>query len=289
MSIRSALWNGCGECDHHPQAMGVIGAPPAGTAALDPSFPRTLFSFLFPNNLSSTRNPNRAERDAALSRGNTLFSQMILEDTISDSGLAVKDDRFFVFRDAGDDTAYDSRASAFGFDHNGYLINAEGLRRQGRPIDPIRNPTFSSASPIAIQVGKAEFLAAPRRANPPTFAANPPLAGEVAIDSTGMMVASSRSHRINIARLVPAKFQNARDLHRAGAKCATASAEAGAIRIGLPGAGLGQLVPQVREQAALDMSQEFVKQVVTRRGFRANPHLVATVDDMLNALINRTP
>ncbi len=40
------------------------------------------------------------------------------------------------------------------------------------------------------------------------------------------------------------------------------------------------------EQSNVDMGQEFVKMIITQRGFQANSKIIKTVDEMLAVLIN---
>ncbi|MDX9835407.1 MAG: flagellar hook protein FlgE [Desulfobulbus sp.] len=109
----------------------------------------------------------------------------------------------------------------------------------------------------------------------------------VAINGEGIVVASySNGRQINISQLVLAKFQNPGGLQLLGSNHYKATAEAGTIRVGLPGSELGKVFTNSLEQSNVDMGQEFVKMITTQRGFQANSKIITTVDEMLSELIN---
>ena len=109
----------------------------------------------------------------------------------------------------------------------------------------------------------------------------------VAINSEGTIVATySNGEKMNISQLVLARFQNPGGLQLRGSNHYEATAEAGTIRVGLPGPELGQVFTNALEQSNVDMGQEFVKMITTQRGFQANSKIITTVDEMLSELIN---
>jgi flagellar hook protein FlgE len=109
----------------------------------------------------------------------------------------------------------------------------------------------------------------------------------VAINADGIVVATySNGEKKNISQLVLARFQNPGGLQLRGANHYEATAQAGTIRVGLPGAELGQVFTNSLEQSNVDMGQEFVKMITTQRGFQANSKIITTVDEMLSELIN---
>jgi flagellar hook protein FlgE len=358
-----------------------------------------------------------------LSIVDSIFSQGTFETTSSDTDVAVEGEGFFVLKETGNDTTFYSRAGAFRFDDDGYLVNPEGLRVQGKQFDSLNNTELLPTDPTDIQVANVGLIEANPTTeltfttnldenslviaagaidptdrstynysassqifdslgeshlvtvywklsndatntwdmgytvdndntlpiqtftNPLTFdskgkladttgdgipdpqmetitlpnwsngAANPQTidlsfdctqydsdsivigqkqngysAGEltnVAINAEGAVVASySNGRQINISQLVLAKFQNPGGLALAGSNRFTAPAEAGTIRVGLPGPELGKLFTNSLEQSNVDMGQEFVKMITTQRGFQANSKIITTVDEMLSELIN---
>ena len=74
-----------------------------------------------------------------LSKVDNVFSQGTFEATESGLDVAIEGDSFFTLREAGDDTTYYTRAGAFRFDEDGFLINPEGYRVQGQQFNPATN------------------------------------------------------------------------------------------------------------------------------------------------------
>ena len=109
----------------------------------------------------------------------------------------------------------------------------------------------------------------------------------VAINADGIVVATySNGEKKNISQLVLARFQNPGGLQLRGSNHYEATADAGTIRVGLPGSELGQVFTNSLEQSNVDMGQEFIKMITTQRGFQANSKIITTVDEMLSELIN---
>jgi flagellar hook protein FlgE len=78
------------------------------------------------------------------------FSQGTVEFTQNSLDLAVNGEGFFVLSDGG--TQIVSRAGAFQFDRDGYLVNAQSQRLQAYPaLDPAGN-NFNTASPTDFQL-----------------------------------------------------------------------------------------------------------------------------------------
>jgi flagellar hook protein FlgE len=64
----------------------------------------------------------------------------------------------------GNDTAFYSRAGAFSFDDEGYLVSPEGLRVQGKQFDPVNNDELLPNDPTDIRVANVGLI----QANPTT-------------------------------------------------------------------------------------------------------------------------
>ncbi|ADW18373.1 flagellar hook-basal body protein [Desulfobulbus propionicus DSM 2032] len=431
MGIQSALYSGVSGLNTNSQAMSVIGNNLANTNTLGFKGSRSIFSDLLSSNVFGSGGTSQVGRGVGLSIVDSIYSQGTFETTSSDTDVAIEGVGFFVLKEAGNDTAYYSRAGAFRFDDEGYLVNPEGFRVQGKLFDPTNNSTLLPMDPTDIQVANVGLI----EANPTselTFTTNldenstvissaTPIdpnnnatynysassqifdslgeshlitvywrlvndatntweaaytidndaatitaitdfdastagnqamsfdnigkapdtngdgvpdpftttvgpitwangaatstielsfdctqydsdsivigqqqngyaAGEltnVSINSEGVVVASySNGRQINISQLVLAKFQNPGGLKLAGANRYIAPAEAGTIRVGLPGPELGKLFTNSLEQSNVDMGQEFVKMITTQRGFQANSKIITTVDEMLSELIN---
>jgi flagellar hook protein FlgE len=51
-------------------------------------------------------------------------------------------------------------------------------------------------------------------------------------------------------------------------------------------ASLGRLNPNALEQSNVDLATEFVKMIMTQRGYQANSRVITTTDEMLSELMN---
>jgi flagellar hook protein FlgE len=451
--------------------MSVIGNNLANTNTLGFKGARAVFSDLLSSTVSGSGGASQIGRGVSLSSITNIFSQGTFETTASGTDVAIEGDGFFVLKEAGKDTDFYSRAGAFYFNQDGYLVNPEGYEVQGKlfdpeindellpddpssirivnvgltganattemtfttnldenstvipltkmiddplstpavplpqievlnPIDPADRDTYnySASSKIYDSLGESHLITVYWRLvndqtntwqsaytidnDPATLQdidmyGDPPLgtadnnldghpsgltdtnqalqfdefgklivydaagvripdqyistvsidlpawangasaqtielsfdctqydsdsvvigqnqngygAGEltnVAIDGDGVVVASySNGQQVNIAQLVLAKFQNSGGLRLAGSNRFIATEEVGSIRVGLPGPELGKIFTNSLEQSNVDMGQEFVKMIITQRGFQANSKIITTVDEMLSELIN---
>lgn len=135
MGITSALYSGVSGLNTNSQAMNVIGNNLANTNTVGFKGSRTVFSDLLSSNVFGSGGQSQVGRGVGMSKVDGIFSQGTFETTASDTDLAIEGDSFFMLKTAGDNTTYYSRAGAFRFDENGYLVNPEGLRVQGKSFD----------------------------------------------------------------------------------------------------------------------------------------------------------
>jgi flagellar hook protein FlgE len=90
----------------------------------------------------------------------------------------------------------------------------------------------------------------------------------------------------NIAQLVLADFVNLYGLAREGSQLYMATSESGDPlydRAGL--GGMGKVSSGMLEEANIDLAAEFIKMMITQRGFQANSKVITTTDEMMAALI----
>ena len=92
-----------------------------------------------------------------MSKVDQIFSQGTFETTESNLDVAIEGEGFFVLKEVGDETAYYSRAGSFRFDGDGYLVNPEGLRVQGKSFDT--NGTLKTGDAGSIQVASSGLVA----------------------------------------------------------------------------------------------------------------------------------
>ena len=164
MGIQSAMFSGVSGLNTNSQAMSVIGNNLANTNTLGFKGSRSIFSDLLSSNIFGSGGNSQVGRGVGLSIVDSIFSQGTFETTSSDTDVAIEGDGFFVLKEEGNDTSFYSRAGAFRFDDNGYLINPEGFRVQGKQFDPINNTELLPTDPTDIQVANVGLI----EANPTT-------------------------------------------------------------------------------------------------------------------------
>jgi len=135
MGIQSAMYSGVSGLNTNSQAMSVIGNNLANTNTVGFKGARTIFSDLLSSSINGSGGFSQVGRGVNVSKVDNLYSQGTFEATESSTDVAIEGDGFFLLKEAGDNTTYYSRAGAFRFDENGYLVNPEGLRVQGKQYD----------------------------------------------------------------------------------------------------------------------------------------------------------
>lgn len=135
MGISSALYSGVSGLNTNGQAMTVIGNNLANTNTLGFKGSRTIFADLLSSSINGSGGTSQVGRGVGMSKVDQIFSQGTFEATESNLDVAIEGDGFFILKEPGDATAYYSRAGSFRFDQDGFLINPEGLRVQGKEFD----------------------------------------------------------------------------------------------------------------------------------------------------------
>jgi flagellar hook protein FlgE len=160
MGIQSAMFSGVSGLNSNSQAMSVIGNNLANTNTLGFKGSRTVFSDLLSSSISGSGGSSQVGRGVGLSTIDSLFSQGTFETTSTNTDVAIEGDGFFVLKEAGDDTAYYSRSGAFRFNADGYLVNPEGYRVQGKEFDSTNNTELLAADPTNIRVANVGLTGA---------------------------------------------------------------------------------------------------------------------------------
>ena len=158
MGIQSAMFSGVSGLNTNSQAMSVIGNNLANTNTLGFKGGRTVFSDLLSSNVFGSGGMSQVGRGVGLSTVDNIFSQGTFETTSSDTDVAIEGSGFFVLKEAGNDTTFYSRAGAFRFDEDGYLVNPEGFRVQGKQFDPLNNNALLPGDPANIQVANVGLI-----------------------------------------------------------------------------------------------------------------------------------
>ncbi|MGB3222077.1 MAG: flagellar hook-basal body complex protein, partial [Desulforhopalus sp.] len=135
MGISSALYSGVSGLNTNGQAMTVIGNNLANTNTVGFKGSRTIFADLLSSSINGSGGQSQVGRGVGMSKVDQIFSQGTFESTESNLDVAIEGAGFFILKEPGDSTAYYSRAGSFRFDQDGFLVNPEGLRVQGKSFD----------------------------------------------------------------------------------------------------------------------------------------------------------
>jgi len=160
MGVTSALYSGVSGLNTNSQAMTVIGNNLANTNTVGFKGARTVFSDLLSSSISGSGGMSQVGRGVGMSVVDNIYSQGTFQSTESGLDLAIEGQGFFILKQPGNDTAYFSRAGAFRFDENGYLVSPEGMRVQGQAYNAAGvlvpgDPTDIRVSNIGLIKGEA--------------------------------------------------------------------------------------------------------------------------------------
>lgn len=159
MGIQSAMYSGVSGLNTNSQAMSVIGNNLANTNTLGFKGARTVFSDLLSSSVFGSGGSSQVGRGVGLSTVDNIFSQGTFETTSSDTDVAIEGEGFFVVKQPDDNTAYYTRAGAFRFNEEGYLVNPEGFRVQGKLFDQLTGE-LAAGDPTDIQVQNTGLIEA---------------------------------------------------------------------------------------------------------------------------------
>jgi flagellar hook protein FlgE len=97
----------------------------------------------------------------------------------------------------------------------------------------------------------------------------------------------SNGQILDLYKLTLANFNNPWGLTREGGNMFSQTLESGDPITGTPGTnGLGKINPNSLEQSNVDLATEFVKMIISQRGFQANSRVITTTDEILAELMN---
>jgi flagellar hook protein FlgE len=150
MGITSALYSGVSGLNTNSQAMSVIGNNLANTNTLGFKGARTVFSDLLSSNISGSGGASQVGRGVNVSKVDNIFSQGTFEATATNTDVAIEGEGFFMLKEPGNETIFYSRAGAFRFNDEGFLVNPEGFHVLGKPFDV--NGDLIPGDPTDIQV-----------------------------------------------------------------------------------------------------------------------------------------
>jgi flagellar hook protein FlgE len=164
MGISSSLFSGVSGLNANGNAMSVIGNNIANSNTVGFKSSRTIFGDLLSSQVSGSGGTSQVGRGVGLSIVDNIFSQGTFENTELNSDLAVEGPGFFIVSDpsTGNSNNNYTRAGAFRFDAEGFLVNPEGFNLMGYQLDTNGN-TFGDLTPI--RANTQSFTAAGPTAN----------------------------------------------------------------------------------------------------------------------------
>ncbi len=149
MGISSALYSGVSGLNANANAMSVLGDNLANANTVGFKSSRTIFGDLLSSQISGSGGTSQVGRGVGLSTVDTIFSQGTFENTETNTDLAVEGAGFFIVSDptTGNASNNYTRAGAFRFDSDGFLVNPEGYNIMGYQLDSDGN-TVGDLTPI---------------------------------------------------------------------------------------------------------------------------------------------
>jgi flagellar hook protein FlgE len=129
--------------------MSVIGNNIANANTVGFKSSRTIFGDLLSSQISGSGGISQVGRGVGLAVVDNIFSQGTFENTETNTDLAVEGAGFFIVSDPATGNAVNNytRAGAFRFDSDGYLVNPEGFNVMGYQLDTA-GKTFGDLTPI---------------------------------------------------------------------------------------------------------------------------------------------
>jgi len=149
MGVSSALYSGVSGLNANGNAMSVLGDNLANANTIGFKSSRTIFGDLLSSQVSGSGGTSQVGRGVGLSTVDTIFSQGTFENTETNTDLAVEGAGFFIVSDpsTGNGANNFTRAGAFRFNAEGFLVNPEGYNVMGYQLDTDGN-TVGDITPI---------------------------------------------------------------------------------------------------------------------------------------------
>ena len=135
MGLSSTLYTGISGLKSNSEAMSVTGNNISNSNTVGFKSSSTLFSDVLSASISSADGSSQVGRGVQISTVSTMFSQGSFQSSSSSTDLAIEGDGFFMVSAEGSEETLYTRNGSFSFDSDGYLVNAEGYRVQGKLYD----------------------------------------------------------------------------------------------------------------------------------------------------------
>lgn len=208
------------------------------------------------------------------------FTQGGINNTGTDTDLAIDGEGFFVVSDSVTGADYVTRAGNFHMDSNGYLATSGGLRLQGYTTWDYTAGGFDTTQIGSLRIDLTNISAA----SDPTASIS-----TFSVDTNGMIqVNLSDNTQFYACEVLLQYFNNPGALIKEGSNLYSGITGAGGLTAPAEAQtnGLGKILGGALEGSNVDLANEFAKMITTQRAFQANARIISTSDEILAELVN---
>lgn len=145
-----SLYSGISGLKTNTSAMAVIGDNIANVNTTGFKTSQVSFANIFNATMGQSR--NQIGRGVTMNGISSNWNSGTMETTSSVTDLAINGQGMFIVVDPSDSAQYYTRAGNFEFDQDGYLVNQDGYRVQGYPMDPVTG-ALSGMADITMPAG----------------------------------------------------------------------------------------------------------------------------------------
>ena len=168
MSLSTAMYSGLSGLNSFGEAMSVVGDNIANLNTTGYKYSTVHFEDLMSQMIPTGSGPGQVGR-ARIDDVSTIWQQGSLENSSSDTDVAITGTGFLVVKDTNNNSLFYTRDGHFTLDKDGNLISAQGDRVQGKAIDP----TTGTPSGIDTDIVLSQNYSAPKASSKVDMVLNP--------------------------------------------------------------------------------------------------------------------
>ena len=158
MSLSTAMYSGLSGLNSFGEAMSVVGDNIANLNTTGFKYSSVHFEDLMSQLIPTGSGPGQVGRGSRISDVSTIWQQGSLENSSSDTDVAITGTGFLAVKDPLNESLFYTRDGHFNLDKDGNLISAQGYRVQGKAIDP----TTSTPSGVDKDIVLSQNYSAPK-------------------------------------------------------------------------------------------------------------------------------
>jgi flagellar hook protein FlgE len=152
------MYSGLSGLNSYGEAMSVVGDNIANLNTTGFKYSSVHFEDLMAQLIPTGSGPGQVGRGVRISDVSTVWQQGSLENSADDVDVAITGTGFLIVQDPLNQSLFYTRDGNFSLDNEGYLINAQSYRVQGKAIDP----TTGTPSGVDTDIVLSQNYAAPR-------------------------------------------------------------------------------------------------------------------------------